>query len=160
MTLTYLWREMMNGQNPLASMLGQCWLWTVSSLPRPLSSLWLAIKADNLREIVCAGFFFSCSYLNIIYLNFSSGTPSLPTEPFFRLSLTEEYGAYLRGHPQKFPPPQYRKLFGMYPTEPRPSTYEELRIANESQDTASVIKSDAFKMAYNRLKTSKEKPDL
>jgi hypothetical protein len=73
-------------------------------------------------------------------------------EPFFRLSLTDEYGAYLRGESIKFPDPCFKELFGMNPTEARRCTYEDLKKANENRDKASVLRNPLFQAAYNRLK--------
>jgi hypothetical protein len=86
--------------------------------------------------------------------------PCLPTEPFYRLCLTKEYDAYLRGSAEPFPPPQYVRLFGQQPTKPRPCTYQELQRANENQDVASIVQSDVFKDQYNVLKNPKEEPEL
>jgi hypothetical protein len=81
-------------------------------------------------------------------------------EPFLRLSLTDKYKAYLRGESIKFPDPRFRDLFGMEPTEVRPCTYEDLKMANESQDKASVIRGPLFRREYNRLKEAERTPEL
>ena len=102
-----------------------------------------------------------CTLFEFDYFHdcFSGAGGILPVEPFFRLSLTHEYGAYLRGDSIQFPDPRFKELFGMNPTGARRCTYEDLKKANDNRDTAAVLRSSCFAVAYNRLKDAQLPPE-